>query len=100
MIAKAPKPSAKSSSIDILICNNKGLHARASALFVKCVQQFDAIITVTRDGETVSGNSVMDLLMLAAGKGTSLTISASGRQSNEALEQLDALITAGFYEES
>ena len=100
MIAKAPKPSAKSNSIDILICNNKGLHARASALFVKCVQQFDAIITVTRDGETVSGSSVMDLLMLAAGKGTSLTISASGRQSNEALEQLDALIAAGFYEES
>ena len=63
--------NVSSSSIDILICNNKGLHARASALFVKCVQQFDAIITVTRDGETVSGSSVMDLLMLAAGKGTS-----------------------------
>ncbi len=99
MIAKAPPNIPESRSIDILICNEKGLHARASALFVKCVQQFDAIITVTRDGETVSGNSVMDLLMLAAGKGTSLTISASGRQSNEALAQLDALITAGFYEE-
>ena len=100
MKAKAPDNSTKSRSIEILICNNKGLHARASALFVKCVQQFDAIITVTRDGETVSGNSVMDLLMLAAGKGTALTINASGKQSNEALEQLDALIAAGFYEDS
>ena len=92
-----PAPGA---SIDILIRNNKGLHARASALFVKCVQKFDAVITVTREGETVSGNSVMDLLMLAAGKGTLLTISASGRQSSEALEELDALISAGFNEES
>ena len=86
-------------SLQVLICNNKGLHARASALFVKCAQQFDATITVTREGETVSGSSIMDLLMLAAGKGTSITINASGRQSNEALEQLVALVTARFHED-
>jgi phosphocarrier protein HPr len=86
-------------SAEVLICNTKGLHARASALFVKCAQQFDATITVTRDGETVSGGSIMDLLMLAAGKGTSLTINATGRQSNEALEQLVELVSARFHED-
>ncbi len=91
---------APSSSIEITICNNKGLHARASALFVKCVEKFDAVITVTRDGETVSGNSVMDLLMLAAGKGTTLMINASGPQSKEALEELGSLVAQGFYEEN
>jgi len=86
-------------STEVIICNAKGLHARASALFVKCAQQFDATITVTRDGETVSGGSIMDLLMLAADKGTSLTINATGRQSNEALEQLVELISARFHED-
>ena len=86
-------------SSQVLICNSKGLHARASALFVKCAQQFDATITVTREGETVSGGSIMDLLMLAAGKGTSITINASGRQSIEAVEQLVELVTARFHEE-
>lgn len=90
---------ADSLSTQVLICNTKGLHARASALFVKCAQQFDATITVTRGEETVSGGSVMDLLMLAASKGTALTINASGRQSNEALEQLVALISARFHED-
>ena len=85
-------------SIEVLICNEKGLHARASALFVKCAQEFDATISVTREEETVSGTSVMDLLMLAAGKGTSLQISATGRQASQALEQLDALIKAKFHE--
>ena len=56
-------------STQVLISNTKGLHGRASALFVKCVQQFDAKITVTRDGETVSGESIMDLLTLAASQG-------------------------------
>ena len=91
--------SQTSHSSQVLICNTKGLHARASALFVKCAQQFDATITVTREGETVSGGSIMDLLMLAAGKGTFITINASGRQSNEALEQLVALVSARFHEE-
>jgi len=86
-------------SRQVLICNTKGLHARASALFVKCAQQFDAMISVTRDDETVSGNSIMDLLMLAAAKGTLITITTSGAQSSEALEQLIKLVEAGFYEE-
>lgn len=86
-------------STQVLICNTKGLHARASALFVKCAEKYDATITVTRDDETVSGVSIMDLLMLAASKGTPLTIHASGRQSSEALEQLTKLIDAHFHED-
>ncbi len=86
-------------SRQVLICNEKGLHARASALFVKCAQKFDATINVARDDETVSGNSIMDLLMLAAAKGTTITITTSGTQAIEALEQLTALVEAGFYEE-
>jgi phosphocarrier protein len=92
-------PKSSSPSIQVIICNNKGLHARASALFVKCAEQFEATITVTRNDETVSGISIMDLLMLTAGKGTRLTINASGKQAHEALEQLAALVSAGFHED-
>ncbi len=88
-----------SHSRQVLICNEKGLHARASALFVKCAQKFDATISVARDGETVSGESIMDLLMLAAAKGTTISITTTGTQAAEALEQLTALVEAGFYEE-
>ena len=93
------KTEPKNHSVQVLICNTKGLHARASALFVKCAEQFDATITVTRDEETVSGVSIMDLLMLAAGPGTHLTISASGGQAAIALEQLVALVAARFHED-
>jgi len=88
-----------SHSRQVLICNEKGLHARASALFVKCAQKFDATISVAREGETVSGESIMDLLMLAAAKGTTISITTTGIQAAEALEQLTALVEAGFYEE-
>ena len=86
-------------SKQVLICNSKGLHARASALFVKCANQFNARVSVTRGEETVSGNSIMDLLMLAAGEGTEITITTSGPQADKALEQLAALVEAGFHEE-
>ncbi len=86
-------------SASVTICNNKGLHARASAAFVKCASQFDADIFVTRERETVSGGSIMELLMLAAGKGTPLTISATGPQAEEAVTQLAMLVSEGFYED-
>ena len=60
------------------ICNKKGLHARASAKFVQTVEQFDAEVTVTRGHETVGGTSIMGLMMLAAGPGTTITVEASG----------------------
>ena len=63
-MSKAEKPSA-----EVTICNRKGLHARASAKFVKCAETFDATIRVMRDGQSVGGTSIMGLMMLAAGPG-------------------------------
>ena len=83
----------------VTVINRKGLHARASAKFVKCAETFDAKITVTRDGQTVGGTSIMGLMMLAAGPGSSLVITAEGREGPEALEMLVALVEAGFGEE-
>jgi len=82
----------------VTIRNLKGLHARASAKFVKCAEQFDATIWVTRDGQTVGGTSIMGLLMLAAGPGTQLHLRADGPEAPEALEALEALIESGFGE--
>jgi phosphocarrier protein len=86
-------------SREITILNNRGLHARASAKFVKCAEQFDAAVTVSRDGQTVPGTSIMGLLMLAASPGSTIMISASGRQAAEALDALEALVTGRFGEE-
>jgi phosphocarrier protein HPr len=83
------------------ICNEKGLHARASAKFVGVVEKFkdSAAITVKRGEETVSGDSIMGLMMLGAGIGSSITVSAIGAQANEAIAALDALVSGKFGEE-
>ena len=83
----------------VIIRNIKGLHARASAKFVKCAESFDATITVTREGQSVGGTSIMGLMMLAAGPGSSLHISAEGPQGPDALAAIVALVEAGFGEE-
>ena len=83
----------------VTIRNRKGLHARASAKFVKCAESFNATVTVTRDGQTVGGTSIMGLMMLAAGRGATLHITAEGPEGPEALEALVALVEAGFSEE-
>jgi len=80
------------------ICNKKGLHARASAKFVHTVDQFDAVVKVTRGSETVGGNSIMGLMMLAAGPGTQITVEASGKEAAEVIEALAALVTGKFTE--
>jgi phosphocarrier protein HPr len=80
------------------ICNKKGLHARASAKFVQTVERFDADVRVTRCGETVGGTSIMGLMMLAAGPGTSITVEATGVEAAEAVEAL-ALLVAGRFTE-
>ena len=82
------------------IRNKKGLHARASAKFVKCAEAFDAVIRVTREGQTVGGSSIMGLMMLAAGPGSTILIEAEGPQAPEAIDALVALVEAGFGEES
>lgn len=83
----------------VTLRNVKGLHARASAKFVKCAESYDANIKVTRDGQSVGGTSIMGLMMLAAGPGSTLHIIAEGPQGPEALEALVALIEDGFGEE-
>ena len=84
---------------ELEITNQRGLHARASAKFVKCAESFDAEVTVTRDGQSVGGPSIMGLMMLAAGPGTEIFLTATGPEAPEALEALVALVVAGFGEE-
>jgi len=81
------------------IVNKKGLHARASAKFVQTAEQFDAAITVTRGHESVGGTSIMGLMMLAAGPGVTITISATGNEAAPAVEALCALISSRFGED-
>lgn len=83
----------------VKICNKKGLHARASARFVKLAGQFDAAVTVTKDDMSVSALSIMGLMMLAAGPGTEIVLTARGNQRAEAIEALAALIAARFHED-
>jgi phosphocarrier protein len=83
----------------VTIRNRKGLHARASAKFVKLAETFDAVITVTREGHVVGGTSIMGLMMLAAGPGSTLHLSAQGAHGPEALQALIALVEAGFDED-
>ena len=81
------------------ICNSRGLHARASAKFVKLASSFEAEIQVTRDGVTVDARSIMGLLMLGAGKGCGIEISASGPEAEPAVEALKDLIARRFDED-
>ena len=80
------------------ICNRKGLHARASAKFVMTVEQYDAEVWVTRGNERVGGTSIMGLMMLAAGPGTSITVEASGPQAAEVVDALEQLVAGRFTE--
>lgn len=83
----------------IRIINRKGLHARATAKFVQCVDRFDADIKVTRCGETVGGDSIMGILTLGAGRGSTITVFASGLDAKEALDALEELIANRFGED-
>lgn len=83
---------------EVTIVNKRGLHARASAAFVRLAEQFDAEVLVTKDGQTVGGNSIMGILMLGAGPGTTILIETEGPDAEEALDALTALVEAGFNE--
>lgn len=83
-------------SLDIV--NEKGLHARASAKFVETVERFDARALVSRDGMEVSGDSIMGLLMLAAGRGTSIDVKVEGADAEPLAEALRALVAGRFGE--
>lgn len=82
----------------VTIRNRRGLHARAAAKFVKLAERFAATISVVRDGNRVSGLSIMGLMMLAAGPGTSIELRAEGADAGDAIVALAALVEAGFDE--
>ena len=91
--------SATVAARELAITNQRGLHARASAKFVKCAEAFDAEITVTRDGMSVPATSIMGLMMLGAAMGTSIMVEATGAQAEEAIEALAQLVESKFDEE-
>lgn len=84
---------------DFLIINKLGLHARASALFVKTASRFDAEVKLAKEGIEVNGKSIMGIMMLAASKGTIVSLSIEGTDEAEALQAIGELITNGFGEE-
>jgi phosphocarrier protein HPr len=86
-------------SRDIVICNKRGLHARAAAKFVTMAEKFGACVEVCRDGQAVSARSIMGLMMLGAGKGSVVQLHAQGWDAKEALESLAELVEAGFNEQ-
>ena len=81
------------------IVNERGLHARASAKFVKLAGAFDAEVTVSKDGATVDARSIMGLMMLAAGPGCCIQISAEGPEAEAAVDALAELVANRFEEE-
>lgn len=83
---------------EVTVVNKRGLHARASAAFVKCVEKYDAEVTVTKDGQSVSGSSIMGLMMLAAAPGCTILIETEGPDAEQALDELTTLVEMGFYE--
>jgi phosphocarrier protein len=81
------------------IVNKRGLHARASAKFVKMASTFDAEVKVSKDGHTVDARSIMGLMMLAAGPGCCIEIEAEGSEAHQAVEALAALVASRFDED-
>ncbi len=86
-------------SRQLTIVNRRGLHARASARFVKCAEAYDAEIRVTKDGQTVGGTSIMGLMTLAAAPGCKVELEAEGPDAAAALDALSTLVEGGFGEE-
>ena len=84
---------------ELPIVNKKGLHARATAKFVQCVENFDCDVTVSRCGETVGGTSIMGILTLGAGIGTTIQVAAVGPQAHTAIEAIATLVANRFGEE-
>src|SRR6202046_1336437 len=86
-------------SRELPIINKRGLHARASAKFVQTVERFNAEVWVTKGNETVGGTSIMGLMMLSAGPGTSIVVSAIGPEADAAITAITELVGSKFNEE-
>jgi phosphocarrier protein HPr len=80
------------------IKNKLGLHARAAALLVQTINKFDAEVTVSKDGQTVDGRSIMGVLTLAATRGSKIEIEARGKEAEEAARAVEKLVEKKFFE--
>lgn len=99
MSAKKLSDGGASLTRDFLVSNKLGIHARPAALFVRTANRFSCDIFVEKDGEKVNGKSIMGLMMLAAGPGSKLTVSAHGHDASQALAELETLIKRKFDED-
>jgi phosphocarrier protein len=90
-----PKPTVTK---EFLVSNKLGIHARPAALFVKTANRFSCEIFVEKDGEKVNGKSIMGLMMLAAGPGSKLMVSAQGQDASQALIELEKIFKQKFDE--
>ena len=98
MEARALLSTGEPVSSDLPIVNKKGLHARAAAKFVQCAERYEATVTVSKDAQTVGGTSIMGLMMLAAGPGSSIRVAATGPDAEAAVAALAALVADRFGE--
>src|SRR5205807_7250451 len=92
-------PPSQKIEKDVPVINRLGLHARPAAMFVRIASRHRSEIWVSKEGEEVNGKSIMGLMMLAAGQGSKLHIRCEGPDADKAMEELEALIKAGFNEE-
>lgn len=95
----SPQAPGERVAREVAIVNKKGLHARASAKFVREAEAFQSTITVSRNGESVGATSIMGLMMLAAGPGCMILIEAEGPDASAAVEALSRLVASGFGED-
>jgi phosphocarrier protein HPr len=84
---------------DVVVVNQLGMHARAAAKFVHLATRYHAHVRVSRDAREIDGKSIMGILLLAAARGTTITISADGSDERDAIKALIALVASGFGED-
>ena len=99
-MSSGKKPGGKQTAQrEFVVINKLGIHARPAALFVKAANRFTCNILVEKDGEQINGKSIMGLMMLAAGPGSTLVVNCEGDDCQEALAEIDALIKRKFDED-
>ena len=96
---KKAGPQGENITREMTVKNKLGIHARPAAMFVKVANKFHADITVEKDGQEINGKSIMGLMMLAAGQGSKLTVTASGEDSARAIREIEQLIERKFDED-
>lgn len=99
MSARKPDDKGPLVKKDLLITNKLGIHARPAAMFVKTANRFACDVFVEKDGETINGKSIMGLMMLAAGPGSTVTVHAQGNDATQAVAEIEQLVKRKFDEE-